>query len=289
MSPTPKNISVINGAENNKVNDTFSVEGIEGVEDMIIDQEANMIYALGYNSISIINGTDNQGIDNFELPTERIGVTSFNPETKMIYAEASNGTSSDFVLAIDPNKQNTTTIPISQELSYLTINGKSNLVYAANPYSIFVIDGKTNKLVSTIPLDEEPSYISVNERTNTIYVIAGGLNDEALYAIDGPTNKVVARINMTQTISDISIDENKNMTYVPGYNSVSEPGIGSDSISVIDGKTNHIIQNIPLPHIKGANAMTINPETGMLYVLSKSSESVSVINTTTNEILRNDV
>ena len=51
----------------------------------------------------------------------------------------------------------------------------------ANPYSIFVIDGKTNKLVSTIPLDEEPSYISVNERTNTIYVIAGGLNDEVLY------------------------------------------------------------------------------------------------------------
>ena len=72
--PTPKNISVINRAENNKVNDTFSVEGIEGVEDMIIDQEANMIYALGYNSISIINGTDNQGIDNFELPTERIGL-----------------------------------------------------------------------------------------------------------------------------------------------------------------------------------------------------------------------
>ena len=81
--PTPKNISVINGAENNKVNDTFSVEGIEGVEDMIIDQEANMIYALGYNSISIINGTDeDQGIDNFELPTEKIGVTSFNPVNK---------------------------------------------------------------------------------------------------------------------------------------------------------------------------------------------------------------
>lgn len=79
------------------------------------------------------------------------------------------------------------------------------------------------------------------------------------------------------------------MIYVLGYNSIHGPGIGSDSISVIDGTTNHTIQNISLPHVKGANAMTINPETGMLYILSKSSESVSVINTTSNEVVRDDV
>ena len=95
---------------------------------------------------------------------------------------------------------------------------------------------------------------------------------------------------MTQTISDISIDENKNMNllYLVTIQYLSQELVLT-LFPLSTGKTNHIIQNIPLPHIKGANAMTINPETGMLYVLSKSSESVSVINTTTNEILRNDV
>jgi hypothetical protein len=75
----------------------------------------------------------------------------------------------------------------------------------------------------------------------------------------------VADIPLNQTTLDIDIEE-KNIIYVLGYDPLHGPWIGSDSISVIDGTTNHGIQNIPLLHIKSANAMTINPETCMLYI-----------------------
>ena len=51
--------------------------------------------------------------------------------------------------------------------------------------------------------------------------------------------------------------------------------------------TNKVIDNIPLTHIGSSEAIDVDPERNLIYVVSKSSDSITVINGKTNKIVTN--
>ena len=73
------------------------------------------------------------------------------------------------------------------------------------------------------------------------------------------------------------------MIYVAGSGYSSS--YGSGSVSVIDGKTNKVVDDIPLTHVGSSEYIGLNPKTNILYVVSSTSDSVTPINGTTNKII----
>ena len=58
----------------------------------------------------------------------------------------------------------------------------------------------------------------------------------------------------------------------------------SNTISVINGATNEVVQNVP---VGTPVAIAVNPDTNLIYVANWSSDTVSVIDGETNEVLKN--
>jgi YVTN family beta-propeller protein len=152
--------------------------------------------------------------------------------------------------------------------------------------AISIIDGKTNKVVDTIRVNK-PSYISVNPQTNMIY--AAGYNfssfSDFVSVIDGKTNTVVDDITLDQPASGISVNPETNIIYAAGANYISSYGIYSGSVSVIDGETNKVVDYITLDHVASIDHIDVNPKTNIVYIVSSTSDSVTAINGTTNQII----
>src|SRR5215212_9142096 len=99
--------------------------------------------------------------------------------------------------------------------------------------SLSVIDGKTNKVIDDITLDQPVSDISINPQTNRIY--ESGSN--SVYVIDAKTKTMVDDIPVEKNIIDLSVNQQTNRIYAAGISSSSS---SSDSVYVIDGKTNKV-------------------------------------------------
>src|SRR5215212_5344736 len=201
---------------------------------------------------------------------------SINPQTNMIYAAGSNSVH----VRDAKTKTMVADIPVEKNIIDLSVNQQTNRIYAAGISSIssgfvYVIDGKTNKVVDDIILlNKSRSYISINPQTNKIYAV--GVNSSSgsnsVSVIDGKTNKVVDDITLDQPVSEISINPQTKMIYV----------IGSNSVYVIDAKTKTMVVDIPVD--KNIVDLSINPQTNMIYVSDFDSNTVYTINGIANRI-----
>ena len=77
------------------------------------------------------------------------------------------------------------------------------------------------------------------------------------------------------------------MIYVAGSGYISSYGIGSGSVSIIDGKTNEVVDDITLD--QPASDISVNPETNMIYVAVSDLGFVYVIDGKTNEVVVDDI
>jgi DNA-binding beta-propeller fold protein YncE len=222
--------------------------------------------------VSVIDGTTNKVIENFPVAAASSSL-SVNPQTNMIYVVGRNSSTSGFVSV--------------------------------------VIDGTTNELVKNITMDSDvtPTDIDVNPRTNIIYVVGrdsskdGPLINEQrsirqsvtdgfgsdstsgfVSVINGTTNQIIENITTDSDVASMSVVVNPqtNKVYVTGYLSFDP---NSSFVSVIDGTTNEVENYNPLINIGSSDGLDLNPNTNLIYVFSSSSESVSVINGTTNRIM----
>jgi DNA-binding beta-propeller fold protein YncE len=284
-----------------------------------------MIYAASSDSITIINGTTNKVVDNIRDVTDLVSISS-NPQTNMIYAASSdsitiiNGTTNLLVGGITP--------PYSDAVfEKVSVNPRTNMIYvvgrasstggfgggsdSTSGFVSVVIDGTTNELVKNITMDSDvtPTDIDVNPRTNIIYVVGrdsskdGPLINEQrsirqsvtdgfgsdstsgfVSVINGTTNQIIENITTDSDVASMSVVVNPqtNKVYVTGYLSFDP---NSSFVSVIDGTTNEVENYNPLINIGSSDGLDLNPNTNLIYVFSSSSESVSVINGTTNRIM----
>jgi YVTN family beta-propeller protein len=72
----------------------------------------------------------------------------------------------------------------------------------------------------------------------------------------------------------IDINPNTNTIYVATWD--------SDTVSVIDGKTDSVTANIT---VQSPNAITVNPNTNTIYVANRDSNTVTVIDGKTDSVL----
>src|SRR5919107_1068245 len=209
-----------------------------------------------------------------QIPSE----ISINPQTNMICVTGSN-----YVSVIEgKTKTMVADIPVEKNIIDLSVNQQTNRIYAvgisyssSSSDSLYVIDGKTNKVVDDIILlNKSRSYISINPQTNKIYAV--GINSssgsDSVSVIDGKTNKVVDDITLDQPVYEISINPQTNMIYAAG----------SDSLYVIDGKTKTMVADISVD--KNIIDLSINPQTNRIYVSDFDSNAVYIINGMANRI-----
>src|ERR687895_1231899 len=226
------------------------------------------------------NDTNNYGSSDsdsgIDVNTFPIGV-AVNPSTKKVYVvnEFSNTVS-----VIDTNTDTVkSTINLGNFPYGIDINPLNNRIYITNRGSntVSVLDGSVDTKLDDITVGKSPVGIAVNPSANWIYVT--NLDDGTLSVIDGITNEVTAKISVGKTPYGIAVDPLSNKIYVAD--------IITNTVSVIDGETNKVTAKISVGKKPTGLAIDIAKGNPRLYVTNYDSDSVSVIDTLTNNVIDN--
>ncbi len=127
----------------------------------------------------------------------------------------------------------------------------------------------------------DPHDIVFNPISNKLYV--ANFKFHTLSVIDNSTDKLIKEIKVGRFPEDLIVNPDLNVIYVANF--------GSNSISVIDGATNSLIENITV----GDNPISLAIDNieknikGLIFVAYSDSDSITVIDTTSNKILTNNI
>ena len=276
-----------------------------------VSEEKNTLYVVknGPDIVSVISGEDNTGIKDIEVGNSPSDIAvNDNTETAYVTNAESNSIS---VIDLENNTKIEPDISVGDTPTGIAVNEYTDTVYVANALnnSISVIDATTNEpLINlttnqplTIPV-ESPSGIAVNTFSN-MYVVSE-LNNSIISVIDDEYNQPLINETTNQpltipvggSLEGIAVNEYTDTVYVA--NALN------NSISVIDGSTNEPLinetTNQPLTIPVGDEPVDIalyydedsfdditNTVYEVVYVVNRLSDSVSVIDATTNEPLIN--
>lgn len=137
-------------------------------------------------------------------------------------------------------------------------------------------EGTQHKIYSGLKVGDAPLGVAVNHLTNVVYV-ANNL-DNTVTAINASTHEIISVIPVADSPSAVAVNEAKNTIYV------THDASHSDSLSVIHGKNNTVIENILLG-MKEPIYVAVNPSTDRIYVGDAYSKNVSMIDGATNQLL----
>jgi YVTN family beta-propeller protein len=247
-------VSFIDGKTNTVVN-TITVGTSPSA--IAINPTTNRIYVAnsGNNSVSVIDGNLNRIVKNVTVGIYPGGI-AVNPTTNMVYV---SNWRNDTVSAINGNTNSIVKgLIVGKNPIGIAVNSNSDYVYVANYRSntMTVIDGKTNTVVNTIPVGGFPSAIAINPTTNRIYVA----NNNSISVIDESTNTIMKTL--------------------------STPKIGSINDSA-SNQYDHHVNAIPYSNSPGLGpALAINQHTDLLYAVNVGTNTLSVINGTTNAVTK---
>jgi YVTN family beta-propeller protein len=277
-------ISVIDG----KTNEVVHTIVIETPTYIAVNPNTNMIYVMAYvynpdftsYSINIIDGKTNEVVDAIGMEEE--SEIAINTNTNMLYARGF-----DHISVIDgKTKVGIVDIPLDANIHSLSVNPNTNMIYVSDfdSNSVYAINGMANRIDAVVIGAEPPtlsvgkaiSDISFNPNTNMIYIAA----NKSIAVIDGIANKVAVTITVPKPV-DISVNPNTNVIYVTSYNVTSH----NSTITVIDSKTNKVVEVILLPS-ELAESIAVNPNTNKIYLNEyNGSDSITVIDGKTNKVV----
>ena len=236
------------------------------------------------NSVSVIDALRNVKIKDIEVGPDPLMV-AVNPFSHMVYV--ADGSSHDVYIIDGSNNEliaNITTGGRTNSLSGvgLAINHFTSKIYVANPITgnVTVIDGNTNHILQHIPLgsDAQPSDITINPFTNIAYIIESGYR--TISAIDLSQNLEVGFRQFNGSLNILALNPFTNRlyatdnlldaVYIMDTASFKEPDRYSLDILRIDS---------------GPWAVTVNPNTNIVYAANSLSNTVTTINGTENNLL----
>ncbi|MGB7679389.1 MAG: beta-propeller fold lactonase family protein [Nitrososphaeraceae archaeon] len=178
----------------------------------------------------------------------------------------------------------------------VALNLDNGLIYVSNygqfntTGTVSVINGTTNDIVASIPVGKNPQAIVYNPANGLVYT-ANALSN-TLSIINGTSNSLVGSI----VVGAFPGKNPTGITLNPINNSIYVTNMGSNTVSVINGTTNVVVNNITLAtggHGEGAGGtgffspagIAYNSDNGNLYVTNRGSDTLTVINGTTNELV----
>ena len=176
----------------------------------------------------------------------------------------------------------------------IALNPDNGLIYVSNygqfntTGTVSVINDTTNALVASIPVGKNPQSIVYNPANGLIYT-ANALSN-TLSIINGTSNSLVGSI----IVGAFPGKNPTGITLNPINNTIYVTNMGSNTISVINGTTNVVVNNITLATgVQEGRAggtgffspagIAYNSDNGNLYVTNRGSDTLSVINGTTDE------
>ena len=198
------------------------------------------------------------------------------------------------------------TIAVGQRPIYVAADEKTNHIYVSNQAedTVSVIDGATNRVLATLNVGRDPNGIAVNSETNTIYVAnltSGTLSiidgtslrvsslwlgsspakvavdsftsrvfvtledsNGFLDVVDGKSVKIIAAIPVPPYPLGVAVDSGAHRSYVADFL------CGCGQISVVDNKTNKVVNTI---HLHGASmvvGVALDPRNNFLYAADEN-------------------
>ncbi|UUZ84155.1 hypothetical protein LJK88_10690 [Paenibacillus sp. P26] len=219
---------------------------------------------------------------NFSLKLSHMWGLAYSPDGNELYATGSSGnTGKIVVMSIDadgkPALKNTINLPlasvggnINPQDIVMGPDGKTLLVVLNRDNSLGVVDLQTNQLTARIPVGNSPTSVIVSGTTAYVSNVGGRKAEPGDLTVDSSGTPIVAEptgSSATGTVSVVDLASNTVKTNVtvglqPARMAVSGQYVfvantGSDTVSVIDTKSDEIVQTInvePYPNAPKGSA-----------------------------------
>jgi uncharacterized protein (TIGR03437 family) len=232
---------------------------------------------LGSNNVSVINTTSNSVVATVNVGSQPNGIAITPDQTR---AYVANGGGEVWVLATAGNT-------VLAKLSLggyptavaITPDGTRAYVTRTNSNNVSVIDTASNTVTATIPVGAVPSGIAITPDGAHAYVTnVGTMAGGSVSVISTSSNSVAATISLGNVGPlGIAITPDGSHAYVLD-------GLGN--LSVIATSSNTVAATVTFPQVGSCPfGIAITPDGTRVYVASFSSNSVVVINTSSNAVV----
>ena len=213
-----------------------------------------------------------------------------NPVTGRIYV-VNRGQQSYSLSVVDGSSlQVVATVGLGQTPIDVVVNPRTNRVYVSNPGQrvIQVVDGATNQRRPDIDIGPGALGMAVDQNANRLYVALSNrafephVNALGVVTDDGQTVQVHPNVpipGVTQPI-DVAVDPVHSRVYVANLGGGPEP----PSVSVVDSNTRQIVATVAKPGPGATRAITVNGDSGQVFVVSDNG--VHVLDQSTNTMVR---
>jgi len=249
---------------------------------MAIDPLLNKIYlsVIGDNKAAVIDGEKDEVIKTFTVGqgVREVKIDSVNHKAYILSEDDNlfiiDGTTNEGAF-FSPVKAVTKKESLAfDNPSAILINSKRNRVYVANNSNgtVTVINGKTDKYFKVIKVGENPRGMVLNPKEEKLYVALG---DEDTVAVISEKDFSVKKIPVGIKPRTLRYSSELNRVYVTNYS--------SDSISVIDGKTDQVIETVSVG--KRPSSMVIDSKAYRLYVANYIGDSISAVDLNSNKVI----
>ena len=192
----------------------------------------------------------------------------------------------------------------SPHVSFVAVgNGPGQALYDQRNGEVFVLNlldntasilnGATNSVLQTVPAGNGPDVAAFDLANGDIYVTDANTNQVAV--LNGGTGATVATVSTAPSIlpQGITYDNQNGYLYVANSGTYPNPTYqNSNTVSVIDGRTNSLVATIPDTFAPLATSFLISdvydPQTGYVYI-SDEGYGIQVLDPATNTFVANIV
>jgi len=159
----------------------------------------------------------------------------------------------------------------------MAYNPHANVVYVVGDEEfLHVVSCDSDRIVRTWDSDN-PGALVYNTTDNKLYTLNGRSTDVWEFVIEGTGHTVVAALLLPEATAQV---------WEPATDRVYVSCGLRDLILVLDCRTDSVIDSIPLPRGTTPFALEVGPRFGKVYVRNLDGESVSIISTATNQVIR---
>jgi YVTN family beta-propeller protein len=219
---------------------------------------------------------------------------AFDPGNGLVYVSNKGQSNTTGTVSVINDTTNTIigNLLVGKIPQAIMFNPANGFFYVANTFSntLSIVNGTNSSQIGFIPVGESPGKnptgIVTNSINNTVYVTNMGSNTVSV--INGTTNAVVTNVTFTtrEESGGYGFFSPAGIAYNSDNGNLYVANRGSDTISVINGSTNSIIDEISMDTV-APSGIIYNAVNNYIYVTSAGSNTVSVINGTTNAVVEN--
>ena len=212
-----------------------------------------------YHAVIVIDGYTNDIIENITMPSYLLGnismpiynmkVLAFDPNTDKLYMIGKN----------EPVEEATSTLFVHDPHPYLGYGNPARTLLTGINISTMDINPISGIL-----------YVAVDNENKPGTVLA---LDEYSVLVD--KGAILSNVTVGISPSSMAINPLTNKVYVANS--------GSNSVTIIDGKTNKGIKNVTVGD--SPSGIVIDPRTNIVYVANRNSGTISMINGSTNNVM----